>query len=219
MKEELRKALQEDAITRARQEWYSQRAQQILRMVSAYDVLRLNGVDLSGSDTQEAQFSCPFHGMDRRPSARIYPDSATGPSHVWCFVCQEKRWDAIGLWRKYNGGEDTPFGRVLSQMEKAYNLPAIEMPREIGGSAPSTHDEQEMEAFETLYTACENRLRRGREAYQKLSDMVGFLSASSILDKLRYRVDQRQTTPQRACTTLKQLLERIGEKVRACPEG
>jgi hypothetical protein len=217
MKDEYRKAAQEDAIHRARLEWYSQRAQQILRMVSAYDVLRANGVELSGSDAKEEQFKCPFHGADNKPSARIYPESATGPSHAWCFVCQEKRWDAIGLWRKFNGGEETPFGRVLAQMEKAYNLPAIEMPKEIGG-AGAVVDNQAMEAFEALYMACENRLRRAKGAYQKL-DMVGFLSASSILDKLRHRVDQKQTTPQRACATLNQLLERIGEKVRACPEG
>lgn len=217
MRDELRKAAQEDAIHRARLEWYAQRAQQILRMVSAYDVLRANGVELSGSEAKEEQFRCPFHGVDNKPSARIYPESATGPSHAWCFVCQEKRWDAIGLWRKFNGGDETPFGRVLAQMEKAYNLPPIEMPRELGGAG--VVDNSEMEAFETLFTACENRLKRAKDSYRQLSDMVGYLSASSILDKLRHRVDQKQITPQRASTTLNQLLERIGEKVRACPEG
>ncbi len=217
MKDDLRNALQEDAIHRTRLEWYAQRAQQILRMVSAYDVLRINGVDLSGSEAKEEQFKCPFHGVDNKPSARIYPESANGPSHAWCFVCQETRWDAIGLWRKFNGGTEIPFGRVLAQMEKAYNLPAIEMPREIGG-VPVV-DTTELEAFEALFTACENRLKQAKGAYQKLSDMVGYLSASSILDKLRHRVDQKQIKPQRARTTLSQLLERIGEKVRACPEG
>jgi len=216
MKEELRKALQDDAIKRARLEWYAQRAQQILRTVSAYEVLRMNGVQLSGSEVKEEQFRCPFHGSDNKPSARIYPESVDGPSHAWCFVCQEARWDAIGIWRKFNGGEETPFGRVLSQMEKAYNLPTIEMPKDIGG-APVV-DNSEMEAFELLFTACENRLKLSKSAYQKLGDRIGYLSACSILDKIRYRVDHKQVPPKRACLTLNQLLERIGEKVRTCPE-
>lgn len=217
MNDHLKTAIRDTAVQQARFEWMQKRIEQVRRNVSAYDVLRRHGVDIK-SDVQEEQFSCPFHGADNRPSARIYPDNATSPSHVWCYVCQEKRWDAIGLWRKFNGGEEVSFGRALSEIERAYNLPSIEMPKEIGLNGP-TPDQKAFEAFDTLYTVTENRLRMSRNAYHRISDMTGYLAASSILDKLRHRIDQRQIAPVKAIETLNQLLAKIREKVRECPDG
>jgi hypothetical protein len=40
----------------------------------------------------EAQFRCPFHGKDNKPSARFYRESQT----CWCWVCQ-KSWDVVSF--------------------------------------------------------------------------------------------------------------------------
>jgi hypothetical protein len=40
----------------------------------------------------EAQFKCPFHGKDNKPSARFYRDTQT----CWCWVCQ-KSWDVVSF--------------------------------------------------------------------------------------------------------------------------
>ena len=40
----------------------------------------------------ETQFQCPFHGKDRKPSARFYRSTQS----AWCWTCQ-KRWDLIGF--------------------------------------------------------------------------------------------------------------------------
>jgi hypothetical protein len=49
---------------------------------------------------EEAQFKCPFHGQDTKPSARYYRATQS----CWCWACQ-KKWDVIsfvmdkeGLW-------------------------------------------------------------------------------------------------------------------------
>lgn len=193
------------------------RVEQIHAKVTAYDILRSNGVELKQvSDAQEEQFSCPFHGVDRKPSARVYPESNSGPSHAWCFFCQE-RWDAIDLWRKFNGGEGKKFGQVLSEIEKAYGLSAPDMPKE--GILDDGPEEDKLADFSRLIEICETRLIEAGAAYRRLDDMVGYLQVGSVLDKLRYRVDQRALSPERGLEILQQVLTKIGETERSCPDG
>ena len=187
----------------------------IHQRVSAHDVLRHGGVDLQGDG--EEQFSCPFHGADNKPSARVYPESARSHSHAWCFVCQE-RWDVISLWKKFNPGEDSKtFSRVVLEIEQAFGIAPSEMPREARlDREPSNLS---LESFDSVYEAAERRLLGAYEAYQYLDDMVGYLSASQVLDKIRHRVDSQQMTPRRGEEVLRDLLARIAKKVRACPVG
>lgn len=202
---------------KARLEWTRLRVESVHQRVSAYDVLRSNGVELRQmADDREEQFSCPFHGEDRKPSARVYPESNRSPSHAWCFVCQE-RWDAITLWRKFNGGEDKTFSRVLSEIEQAYNLTTPEMPKE--GVYNEAKTDRALEDFDRLYDTCEVRLRQARVAYEHSEDLVGYLQVGSVLDKIRYRVDKETMTVAKAMDVLQQVLDRVGQVERACPVG
>lgn len=186
--------------------WMRARIETIHRTVSASDVLRRNGVRLQYGDRRE-QFSCPFHGRDNKPSARIYPEVPGKPSHVWCFVCQE-RWDAIALWRKFEGHEkDVSFGRVLREIERAYGI----VPPE--GPPPEEAESEDVSAFVEvmrLYEVCERRLR----AAKPLFDMRGYLILGTILDRLCARVDERKTTPEKAKETIRVVLDKIGAKER-----
>ena len=202
-----------DAIQQARHQWMADRIANIHQSVTAFDVMLRNGVDISGG--REEQFSCPFHGIDRRPSARIYPESPTSPSHAWCFKCQE-RWDAIALWKKFNSMEEMPFGQVLGQIEKAFSLEVPPFPED--GVPPSEPQEDtDLLEYEMLRDVCERRLKDSRSAYRKVDDMVGFLSASAILDKLSFRVQKKTLRPDKALGILRQVLDRIGAKVRSVP--
>jgi hypothetical protein len=49
--------------------------------------------------------------------------------------------------------------------------------------------------------------------------MVGYLSAGSVLDKVRFRVDSNLWSPDKGIQVLEQLLDKIREKVSQCPEG
>lgn len=202
----------------ARLAWVKDRVRTIHQSVTTYDVLRRGGVELRHQgDDREEQFSCPFHGQDRRPSARVFPESARSPSHAWCYVCQE-RWDAITLWRKFNGmGEDAKFSQVLASLERAFN---VQVPR-LSEEAILDEDpfDEALDDFEDMYAVCESRLREARPAYRYFDDLRGFLSAGSVLDKLRHKVDNRLLRPERATEILRQLLNKIGDKERACPEG
>lgn len=205
-------ARQETASHEAWREWTRQRIENIHQHVTTHDVLRQGGVELSqGSSDDEEQFRCPFHGVDHKPSARVYPEDGRSKSHAWCFVCQE-RWDVISLWRRFHGGEDKSFTRVLTEIEQEFSLTAPPMPSGAVSSSPKV--DEALEAFDNLYEACERRLRAAKPAYQQLDDMVGYLSAGQVLDKLRHQVDKRLMTPERGKKILRQLLDRVGAKER-----
>lgn len=198
-----------------RLEWYKQRVETIHRTVSAYDVLRHIGVDLKQSaDDREEQFSCPFHGADNKPSARVYPDDANSRSHVWCYVCQEPHWDAIGLWKKHN---NVSFGAALSGLERTFGIETPELPKELKVDAKEFEDPR-LALFKKMFLACDNRLLSLKSTYKKLGDRVGFLSASSVLDRVKHRVDHQVWKPAKGIATLEALLQRIQERVDSCLE-
>jgi len=188
-------------------QWMKERVENIHNNVSAYDVLRYHGVSLRRSESQEEQISCPFHGKDLRPSARYYPKSRNGLSCVWCFVCQEK-WDAISLWKKFNG--ETKFSELLYHIEKAFGIqpPTKE-------HIPDIEIEDEYDALQvkvdSLLEACENRLREERDHFE----LKTFLKLGTILDQLHYRIEKENFPLEKAKLHLSQLLNKIGEKIRA----
>lgn len=68
---------------------------------------------------REQQFSCDLHGdgMDTKPSARVYPDSAS----FHCFACGRSR-DAITLVREKEGIDFWP---AVKALEGRYGLPSL----------------------------------------------------------------------------------------------
>ncbi len=185
--------------------WMKARIDTIHQRVTAHDILQRHGISLRYTDREE-QFSCPFHGTDTKPSARVYVESSRSPSHVWCFVCQE-RWDCIALWKKFEGFEGT-FGRLLRGIE-----------RDFGITPPEGPPPEEAEAEEDLALAelqhlcgiCERRLRSAKPLF----DMKSYLVLGTILDRLYTRVDERIMTPEKAKETTRLILDKIGAKERA----
>jgi hypothetical protein len=197
-------------------QWVRERVEAIHQKVSTYEVLVRHGVNLRQGGEREEQFSCPFHGQDRKPSARVYPQDVRSPSHAWCFVCQE-RWDSIALWRKFNGGEDKTFSRALTEMEQMYGIEPPKMPKDLTFAVPEA--DKALDEFDAVYDTCEAVLRKARPAYKAVNDMNGFLVAGSILDKVRTQVDNCKLAPVTAVQVLRKLLDRITEKEKACPDG
>jgi hypothetical protein len=192
--------------------WYAIRTKAIHERVTAHDILRRNGVSFRHTGDREEQFSCPFHGKDENPSARVYPSSPRSPSHVWCFVCRE-RWDVIALWKKYSGGENKSFHRLLSELEKLYGIETPAVPEGAFDRGVSVSDQDKHE-FERLYGVCELRLKGAREDYVRLADMNGYLVAGSILDKVYYQVGEGTLTHRDGLNILNRLMVKIGERVR-----
>lgn len=197
-------AFQESEAREAGRRWVQARVDAIRKTVTAHDVLRRNGIQLRYSEDREEQFSCPFHGIDRHPSARVYPETVKGPSHVWCFTCHEN-WDAIALWKKFGGGE-SKFTRVLAEIERAYGLIPPERPPTAAEMAD--HVDPEVIQVETKFAVAEDRLRLSRLAFE----LKAHLTLGSILDRLRYQFEHGAISTEKALGVLQQVLDKIAAK-------
>lgn len=191
--------------------WIQARIEAIHRQVTAYDVLRRNGVSLRNGGAREEQFACPFHGRDNKPSVRYHPESNRGPSHAWCFVCQE-RWDCIALYKKFEGFEGK-FTQLLAMIERDNGLTAPE------GPPPEAHGEDEEALAQdaevhSLLGICERRLLAAKELF----DMKAYLVLGTILDRLYGSLDDRRVLPLKAKETIRLVLDKIGQRERACPD-
>lgn len=179
--------------------WMRARVDLIKSHVTAADVLSKHGVELRKSGNQEEQISCPFHGTDKKPSARYFPDSGESSSHVWCFVCHE-RWDIFKLWTKFTGVEK--FSEILFHIERTFGI-----------TPPETNMIPEMEPeydplkyiVEDLFGVCEKNLREYRDKF----DMTPHLKLGSILDQTKFLLDRGALNlPQ-----VRERLEMISEKI------
>lgn len=199
-------AFQEHEAREAGKRWVAARVEAIRKNVSAHDILRRNGIKLRYGEDREEQFSCPFHGIDRHPSARVYPETVKGPSHVWCFTCHEN-WDAIALWKKFSNSE-AKFTRVLAEIERAFGITPPERPPTAAEMAD--YEDPEAIKMEELFATCELRLRRSRGAF----DMKAHLTVGSILDRLRYQFERGLLSNDKVKTVLQQVLDKIGARER-----
>lgn len=208
--EAFREAVVEDERRQMYKTWIASRIETIHRAVTAHDVLRRNGVKLRYGDRVE-QISCPFHGRDNKPSARVYPESSKGPSGVWCFVCQE-RWDAIGLWRKF-GDFTGKFTALLRDIEQAHGIVPPESPREHFAEYEQPED-YALDEVKHLLSICDRRLTLARKAF----DLEGFMRVSVALDRLRHQVDHKTLPLPKANEVLHTILAKISERVQQCHE-
>lgn len=216
-----RQAAAEDAVHQLWLDWLRQRVENIHAQVTAHAVLTRYGVNLVASEDDEEQFACPFHGLDKKPSARVYPASPSGPTHAWCFVCQE-RWDSIALWKKFND-PNAKFSQTLREIEEAFGL---QRPPPPDGSALPEAPDPGVEAakaalaeFKRLLGVVDRRLRSTRGAFRQLDDLHGFLVLGQVADKLASQVERGKADPADASSTMHRLLDKIAEKVRQAPEG
>jgi hypothetical protein len=68
----------------------------------------------------EAQFRCPFHGDDIKPSSRYYRSTQS----AYCWVCKE-RWDIFSFLQKMEGWS---FPETLNNLIKMYGVDTSPLP-------------------------------------------------------------------------------------------
>lgn len=207
-KDDLRESLRENERDEVVSSWMKARAGTVLSSVTARDVLTHFGVELKGSSDTEEQISCPFHGKDTKPSARVYPEGSSR-SGVFCWVCQ-KRWDVFDLWRKFHGDEQMKFGETIKGLERAFGILPPERPQSVEYEEAETVSKQE-EEYTELLEICERRLRQGKPYFT----MTGYLTMGLILDRMHYAVRHKTMPPDEIETKTRAILEKIGEKIRS----
>lgn len=185
-------------------EWNKRRLANLHAHVSAADVLIRHGVSLQRNGEQPEQISCPFHGNDKKPSAKYFPADGNKHSSVWCFVCHEQ-WDALTLWKKFNGTER--FTEILWQLERAFGV----TPPEANGipEAEEPYDPM-VDEVRQLFEVAERRLRE----YRDLFALEAHLKLGQILDHTQFYLDSRQITLETAKQRLTALHIKIKSKVK-----
>lgn len=185
--------------------WLAARKENIHQRVRAADVLSRHGVSLKYHGDREEQFSCPFHGADNKPSVKYFIEENGEPSHVWCFVCQE-RWDCIALWKRFTG--TSKYSTVLAEIERAFALTVPESGLPRGGGHRAV--DPELEQANDYLEQCERLLRLERERIE----MPVHLKLGSILDQLRFAIERKHISGSVGKERALLLLRRIGEKSR-----
>lgn len=193
------------------------RRRTIKEKVECHEVLRRNGFSFRHSSDQEEQFSCPFHGRDEKPSARVFPSEGQNHSHVYCFVCKPSPpWDAISLWKKFSG-DDKKHHTILSELEKAFGIEAPPIPDGTKLPQGPTHDELKKDEFGTLLEACETRLIDSKVDYHRFGDLRGYLMVGSVLDKANYQTAHGHMAYGEGVLLLHKVMQKIAERIRGCP--
>lgn len=75
----------------------------------------LNEKGLAVSDSGQQQISCPFHGVDRSRSARVYPET----NSMHCFACV-KSWDPISFTMQE---QEIDFWHAVELLVNRYDVP------------------------------------------------------------------------------------------------
>lgn len=162
---------------------------------------------------REQQFSCDLHGdkQDKKPSARLYPESAA----FYCFGCGKTR-DAVALVREKDG---LSFMDALASLEKRYDLPPL----------PWEQDDSHSETTPSLKQEILNRLNPQRtfsddlKVISTLLDQViqdQFLTMAQAtsyweaVDQIEFKVDKHIISDIRGRAVLQAILERLQKDVK-----
>jgi len=154
----------------------------IAEYVTLGDLLAAEG-KIPVADMEE-QYSCDFHGADRKKSARYYADTDSS----YCWVCK-RRWD---LFSYVQQREAMTFWQAVSYLVRQYRIPTGDLPEAIEETrrrrieAPAVKVDESALVVERLLQAI--RMLRGRledEKYERIVFAYMLLRHATPEDKRR----------------------------------
>jgi hypothetical protein len=89
-----------------------EKLQSVKASVSMVDLLKLHGISVSS--VADTQISCPFHGADIHPSARVFPATNT----IFCWTCHQM-WDVVAAEMQFSG---TEFNEAVEFLALKFNV-------------------------------------------------------------------------------------------------
>jgi len=123
--------------------------------VSLYDLFDIADPPVRyKTDKKPCQISCPFHGQDTHPSARVYPDT----NSFRCFYCS-KSWSPTTFWAEANNwwrdDDKLDIGRAINDLCDRYNISdqTFDWQRKFYHLKKESEEEPEVELGERLSLA------------------------------------------------------------------
>jgi hypothetical protein len=190
------------------QEWIAKRASAVRDAYTSFSCLMEHGIDTVPDESTPTQLSCPFHGIDARPSARYYPATGGRSDYVRCFKCKEN-WDAINLHAKFKG---LKFMDALQDLERRFRIRIPQKPEAPEIVEPierkSDYVSDKWADVPRVLALLEKKLQRLRER----SSLIDYVKFCRVIDAVQWDLDHNggQQTPEMVL-----VLQKLKEKMQA----
>jgi len=184
------------------------RADRVNQECDLGDLLQGYGYGVVPDRQREQQFSCDLHGMDNKPSARLYGYNNT----TYCWVCQKKR-DAISYVMEK---EHLNFRDAIEQLERRLGLPALPWDDEAGREADPVDDFAEITDPDVSYEVERERVRKFLDTLtsERDLDVKSLLAFWEVFDRVDYGVAKQSWGDAKGIEAMTQLRERLMERLR-----
>lgn len=192
----------------AHQEWIFKRIKEVLSRYTAFEALHEYGYGENVVDQFTAiQMSCPFHGPDKRPSARYYPSEGYKSDYVRCYTCKEN-WNGIALYGKFRSIDFMP---ALKELERRFGIKIPRQPDIPGYEEPvdKVSAEYKSDAWADvprIIALLEKKLLRLRDK----APLIDYIKFCRVLDVVQWDFDKNQS---KATPAMIQILEKLRNKM------
>lgn len=190
------------------------RAERVKQMTRMGRLLQEYGYTVMDDDRREQQFACDLHGLDNKPSARLY--GHTNSFH--CFACAKSR-DVIEFVRDK---EQVGFKVAVELLEQRLQLPPMVWEDEDNYEDPQDQTEREIDAIAAKAESYEEALARLQKFLDTLTkdrdlDADSLLKFWEVFDRIAYYVEHDQWDEARGIMGLSVLRRQMFERLK--PHG
>ncbi len=185
------------------------RADRVNQECDLGDLLQGYGYAVVPDRQREQQFSCDLHGVDNKPSARLYGANNT----TYCWVCQKSRDPIAYVMEK----ENVNFREAIEALERRLGLPTLPWSDEDGDDEEDPGDELDRIAHPPAsYDAERGRVCKLLETLTKERDLDArtLLSFWEVLDRVDYGVARQNWGEKKGIEAVGQLRARLMERLR-----
>lgn len=157
---------------------------------------------------REQQFSCDLHGLDNKPSARLYGHNNT----TYCWVCQKKRDPISYVMEK----EHLNFRGAIEQLEQRLGLPTLPWDDEAERVLDPVDEVAEVSRADVNYETERERMRRFLDTLTAERDLDArtLLAFWEVFDRVDYGVAKQSWGEPKGVEALTQLRGRLMERLK-----
>lgn len=185
------------------------RADRVNQECDLGDLLQSYGYMVVPDRQREQQFSCDLHGVDNKPSARLY-----GPNNTtYCWVCQKSR-DPIAYVMEKEG---VNFREAIETLERRLGLPTLPWEDEQHEGRPDPARELDRIADPgTSYDGERTRIEKLLLTLTRERDLDArtLLSFWEVFDRVDYGVARQNWGEAKGMEAMVQLRGRLMERLR-----
>ena len=184
------------------------RADRVNETCDLGEMLQSYGYAVVPDRQREQQFSCDLHGLDNKPSARLYGYNNT----TYCWVCQKKR-DAIAYVMEK---EHLNFRGAIEQLERRLGLPTLPWDDEADREPDPVDEFEEIGRHDVGYEDERERIRKFLDTLTSERDLDAktLLAFWEVFDRVDYGVAKQDWGEPKGAEALTQLRTRLMEQLR-----